>query len=116
MSIIFESSIILRKQMAFFAFRNSRNIHTNLSSLYQQSLPPQQFNIRKIFFKTLGAFPARSAGNRAFRSNLLYRESGTKVFPLQSLARLQTGAFFRRTRRYFLVRLNCCRRLMIYLH
>jgi hypothetical protein len=48
----------------------------------------------------LGAFPARSAGNRAFRSNLFVRPGGQKVFPLQSLARLQTGAFSRRIRRY----------------
>jgi hypothetical protein len=66
----------------------------------------QQFNITKIFFGNLGAFPARSLSRVSgflkpgFPLQFRRPRRGLAVFPLQSLARLQTGAFFHKTGHY----------------
>jgi hypothetical protein len=46
-------------------------INEGNASCQRAALLNQQLNITKIFLKNLGAFPARSAGNRAFRDSAI---------------------------------------------
>jgi hypothetical protein len=69
----------------FTTIKKSGQNHKRQSS---QTTPDNHTEIFTLLF--LGAFPARSAGNRAFRSNSS-APSGLPVFPLQSLARSRAG-------------------------